>query len=59
METQASPVAIQRTIWDGRIPLEIVLAPSESRTYDKTDPYLVCVVEISQIDSSAVLTDAL
>lgn len=51
METQASPVAIQRSIWDGRIPLEIVLAPSESRTYDKTDPYLVCVVALSRMGS--------
>ncbi|KAJ5923414.1 Autophagy protein [Penicillium verhagenii] len=46
METQASPVAIQRSIWNGRIPLEIVLAPSESRVYDKTDPYLVCIAAV-------------
>ena len=33
--------SIQKTVWDGKLPLEIVLAPSESRTYDQTDPYLV------------------
>lgn len=41
MAMSASLAAIQKSIWDGRIPLEINLAPSESRTYDKTDPYLV------------------
>ncbi|KAJ5701708.1 Autophagy-related protein 5 [Penicillium malachiteum] len=41
MENNPSPIAIQKKIWDGRIPLEITLAPSESRTFDKTDPYLV------------------
>ncbi|KAJ5287854.1 Autophagy protein [Penicillium angulare] len=49
METRVSPVAIQRSIWDGRIPLEIVLAPSESRTYDKTDPYLISFPRISYL----------
>lgn len=49
MENQASLVSIQKSIWAGRIPLEIVLAPSESRTYDQTDPYLVF--------SSALLTE--
>jgi len=33
--------SIQKTVWDGKLPLEIVLAPSESRSYDQTDPYLV------------------
>lgn len=33
--------ALQRTIWDARLPLEIRLAASESRTYDTGDPYLV------------------
>ena len=35
--------SIQKAVWDGRLPLEIILAPSESRTFDKTDPYLVCL----------------
>jgi hypothetical protein len=41
MEKQASLPAIQRSIWAGRIPLEIILAPAESRTFDQTNPYLV------------------
>lgn len=32
---------IQQEIWSATIPLEIRLSPSESRLYDKTDPYLV------------------
>ena len=32
---------LQRTVWDARLPLEIRLAASESRTYDTGDPYLV------------------
>ncbi|KAJ5090909.1 hypothetical protein N7532_009593, partial [Penicillium argentinense] len=41
MENQTSLPAIQRSVWAGQIPLEIILAPAESRFYDKTDPYLV------------------
>lgn len=41
MANPASLAAIQKSVWGGRIPLEISLAPSESRTYDKTDRYLV------------------
>lgn len=33
--------SIQKSIWEGQLPLHITLAPSESRTYDQTDPYLV------------------
>ena len=36
--------SIQKSVWEGQIPLKIVLAPSESRTYDQTDPYLVLQV---------------
>ena len=43
MDNRGSLGSIQKTVWDGRIPLEIILAPSESRTFDKTDPYLVCL----------------
>lgn len=42
MENQTSLVSLQKSVWAGRIPLEIVLAPSESRSFDKADPYLVC-----------------
>lgn len=34
---------VQRMVWEGRLPLEIVLAPSESRTFDQTEPYLVII----------------
>ncbi|KAJ5225537.1 Autophagy protein, partial [Penicillium chermesinum] len=49
MENQPSPLAIQKTIWDGRIPLEIVLAPSESRSYDKTDSYFIAFPRVSYL----------
>ncbi|KAJ5895053.1 Autophagy protein [Penicillium taxi] len=42
---------IQRSVWDGRIPLQIVLAPSESRSYNKTDPYLISFPRISYLPS--------
>jgi len=32
---------LQQTVWQARIPLEIRLAASESRTFDRADPYLV------------------
>jgi hypothetical protein len=32
---------LQRKVWQARLPLEIRLAASESRTFDGTDPYLV------------------
>lgn len=57
MENQTSLVALQRSVWAGRIPLEIVLAPSESRSYDKTDPYLVCLLtffETAYIDAHQI-----
>ncbi|KAJ5480658.1 Autophagy protein [Penicillium diatomitis] len=40
MDNPASPARVQQCIWEGRIPLEIALAPSESRSYDKTDTYM-------------------
>jgi autophagy-related protein 5 len=46
MDNSAAPAAIQKSIWDGRIPLEIALAPSESRIYDKTDAYLVMTAHV-------------
>jgi autophagy-related protein 5 len=38
---QMSLSKLQEKIWHGRLPLEIRLAPSECRTYDMCDPYLV------------------
>jgi len=34
-------LTLQRTVWKARLPLEIRLAASECRTYDRADPYLV------------------
>lgn len=43
--------SIQKSVWEGKLPLEIVLAPSESRVYDQTDPYLVCFPRVSYLFS--------
>jgi autophagy-related protein 5 len=57
MEKRISLGAIQKTIWDGRIPLEIILDPSESRTFDKTDPYLVCLWFSEPTDDMALIVN--
>lgn len=41
MDSKATLGSIQKAVWAGRLPLQITLAPSESRTFDQTDPYLV------------------
>lgn len=41
MESKATLGSIQKAVWAGTLPLHITLAPSESRTFDQTDPYLV------------------
>ncbi|RAQ56092.1 autophagy protein Apg5 [Aspergillus flavus] len=51
METQATLNSIQKAVWDGRLPLQIRLAPSESRIYDQTDPYLISYPRISYLPS--------
>ncbi|KAJ5467483.1 Autophagy-related protein 5 [Penicillium sp. IBT 31633x] len=51
MDNLVSLGHIQKTVWDGRLPLEIVLAPSESRSFDKTDPYLIAYPRISYLPS--------
>ncbi|KAI9376665.1 autophagy protein Apg5-domain-containing protein [Aspergillus egyptiacus] len=43
--------SIQKAIWEGNLPLQINLAPSESRTYDQTDPYLISYPRISYLPS--------
>ncbi|KAL4761479.1 autophagy protein 5 [Aspergillus foveolatus] len=43
--------SIQKSVWEGQIPLKIVLASSESRTYDQTDPYLISYPRISYLPS--------
>ncbi|KAF4261466.1 autophagy protein 5 [Aspergillus fumigatus] len=51
MENQVSLSSIQRAVWDGKLPLQITLASSESRTYDQTDPYLIACPRISYLPS--------
>jgi hypothetical protein len=41
MARAASLPLMQQTIWQARLPLEIRLAPSECRIFDKADAYLV------------------
>lgn len=48
--------SIQKAVWDGRLPLLIVLASSESRTFDQTDPYLVCLFFKHLISTNADLS---
>ncbi|KAL4905349.1 autophagy protein 5 [Aspergillus multicolor] len=43
--------SIQKSIWEGQLPLQITLAPSESRTYDQADPYLISYPRISYLPS--------
>ncbi|KAL4918915.1 autophagy protein Apg5-domain-containing protein [Aspergillus aurantiobrunneus] len=43
--------SIQKNIWQGQLPLQITLTPSESRTYDQTDPYLISYPRISYLPS--------
>ena len=33
---------LRQSTWDGSIPLEIRLHKGDCRTYDESDPYLVC-----------------
>ncbi|KAL2863780.1 autophagy protein 5 [Aspergillus lucknowensis] len=48
---QATLNSIQKTIWDGHLSLSITLAPSESRKFDQTDPYLISYPRISYLPS--------
>ena len=43
----AKLVNLQRRIWNGSIPLEIQLSPSDCRTYDESDTYLVQLPRLS------------
>ncbi|GAB1202157.1 autophagy protein 5 [Aspergillus pseudonomiae] len=51
MGSQATLNSIQKAVWDGRLPLQIRLAPSESRIYDQSDPYLISYPRISYLPS--------
>lgn len=41
MAPNVSLPLMQQAVWHARLPLEIRLAPSECRLYDKADAYLV------------------
>ncbi|MCJ1308870.1 autophagy protein 5 [Agyrium rufum] len=41
MSTPPELRSLQAAIWGGSIPLEIHLEPSDSRTYDETDPFFI------------------
>ncbi|KAI9739800.1 MAG: autophagy protein 5 [Cirrosporium novae-zelandiae] len=40
---------IRQRIWEGSLPLEIVLSPTECRIFDKSDPYLVHFPRLSYL----------
>ncbi|KAK5417051.1 Autophagy protein 5 [Exophiala xenobiotica] len=40
---------LQRKVWQARLPLDIRLAASESRTFDGTDPYLIAFPRLSYL----------
>lgn len=37
----APPDALRRAIWNGSLPIKVVLDPSECRVFDKSDPYYI------------------
>lgn len=41
--------SIQQRVWEGKLPLEITLSPSECRTYDQSDPYFISSPRISYL----------
>ncbi|RAK73956.1 autophagy protein 5 [Aspergillus fijiensis CBS 313.89] len=49
--SSSSLSSIQKAVWDGKLPLHITLAPSESRTFDQTDPYLIAHPRLAYLPS--------
>jgi autophagy-related protein 5 len=41
--------ALQRRVWDGRLPLEIRLAPADCRSYAESEPYLIQYPRLSYL----------
>lgn len=35
------PPSIRRAVWEGSIPVQILLNPGESRVFDNSDPFFV------------------
>ena len=46
---QAALSALQRRVWDGRLPLEIRLAPADCRSYAESEPYLIQYPRLSYL----------
>lgn len=42
-------LALQRRIWNGQLPLEIRLAPTDCRTYSESEPYLIQFPRLSYL----------
>ncbi|KIX06677.1 uncharacterized protein Z518_04653 [Rhinocladiella mackenziei CBS 650.93] len=49
MAQDAALQALQQTVWQARLPLEIRLATSECRTFDGADPYLIAYPRLSYL----------
>lgn len=52
----ANSTKLREKIWRGSIPLEVRLASNESRTYDKTDPYIVSYLDRTKCIPSLILS---
>ena len=48
---------MEDAVWEGSIPLEIRLSPSECRTFDQADPYLVSCAWITVGRAHQILID--
>ncbi|KAL8706156.1 MAG: hypothetical protein Q9201_000791 [Fulgogasparrea decipioides] len=49
MTAHPQSTTLQDAIWDGSIPLDIRLSPSECRVYDQADPYLIQYPRLSYL----------
>ncbi|KAL9137553.1 MAG: hypothetical protein Q9175_001239 [Cornicularia normoerica] len=49
MATTREAQHLQSSVWDGSLPIEIRLSPSECRVYDQADPYLVQYPRLSYL----------
>ncbi|KAF8423398.1 autophagy protein Apg5-domain-containing protein [Tirmania nivea] len=43
------PASIRRAIWDGSIPVQILLNPGESRVFDNADPFYIQLPRVSYL----------
>ncbi|KAL8737790.1 MAG: hypothetical protein Q9181_001353 [Wetmoreana brouardii] len=49
MTAHQQNITLQDAIWDGSVPLDIRLSPSECRVYDQADPYLIQYPRLSYL----------